>query len=117
MFDGITKGTWMIDENRVKVNKHGCTKYPLRVEGVGLNEINVAISYEIEPNRSNAEFIAFAFNLQQKYDIGLFELVVDTLEESKRQIEYLNDKFTKTGTSESVLSQIDSVLSRVKQNK
>ena len=80
MFENITKGVWSIDEDRVKVNKHGSTVYPLCVEDGKSNQVNVVRSYEIQPDRSNAEFIAFAFNLQQRYDISKFEEAVELLE-------------------------------------
>lgn len=80
MFENITKGVWSIDEDRVKINKHGSTVYPLRAEDGKLNQTNVVRCYEIQPDRSNAEFIAYCFNLQQRFDISKLEEAVELLE-------------------------------------
>lgn len=111
-FENITKGIWMIDEDRVKINKHGSTKYPLRVEDGFFNQINVVVSYETEPNRDNAEFVCFAFNLQQKYDIGLFEETVSQLQKILDYWDSGNSTREKT-----MWDRTRSILTQVKQNK
>jgi hypothetical protein len=39
--------------------------------------------------------------------------LADTLKEAKLQIEYLDEKFTKTGTSQNVLTKIDMLLEKL----
>jgi len=80
MFENITKGVWSIDKRNVKVNKHGSMVYPLRVKDGVLTKKNVVKCYSIDADKSNAEFIAYCFNLQQRFDISKLEESVKMLE-------------------------------------
>lgn len=66
-------------------------------------------------SKENAEFIAYCFNLQQRFDISKLEETIELLEESNRQIEYMQQKFKPTGTGNSVLSRINSLLTQIKK--
>lgn len=82
-FENISKGIWSIDEDRVKENKHGVSVIPLRIDNCPehySSACNVVRVYEPDGNLDNAEFIAFCFNLQQRYDISKFEEAVKLLE-------------------------------------
>ena len=64
-----------------------------------------------EQEKEDAQFVAFCFNLQQKYDIGLFE-------EALRMIEHLSDSLEEEyGHSLSICDDARELLDRIKQNK
>lgn len=51
-------------------------------------QIGHCIHISNDENRyANAEFIAFCFNLQQKYDLSMFEQILDTCELANKALE------------------------------
>lgn len=60
MFENISKGRFIASGNAVHVNEHEC----------------IHVSHD-EARRENAEFIAYCFNLQQRYDISKLDEAVN----------------------------------------
>lgn len=99
MFEKSQDGVMSIDEDSVKVNKHGSTVFPLRIDDPAIGcpiKINVCRVYEPEGDDTFAKFIAYCFNLQRHYDISKLEEAVDILKsicsgsgiiDAKRRIE------------------------------
>ena len=81
MFENITKGVWSIDEDKTNVNEYGVTEISLRVDLTGSESpFNNVIVYEPDGKTVNAEFIAYCFNLQQRFDIGKLEEAIKLLD-------------------------------------
>lgn len=72
MFENIKAENVFINEDKTKTNRHGVNVYSLDASG----EINVAKTWD----EDYAKFIAYCFNLQQRYDISKLEEAVKLLE-------------------------------------
>jgi len=111
-FENITKGNWSIEEDRIRINKHGSTIYPLQIEDGNNWFVDAVRVAELEPDRTNAEFIAFAFNLQQKLDISCYDEVIKLIGEIEAFF-----CFNNTPSKEDILgikNQIQQVLIKAK---
>jgi len=79
MFENLTSGIWSIDKDKIKLNEYGVTEILLRIDGAE-SSFNDVVVYEPDGEIVNAEFIAFAFNLQQRFDISKLEEAVEMFE-------------------------------------
>ena len=81
MFENITKGEF---------KAFGSGVFKKGIEIIYNKETKVNKAHNNTPE--DAEFIAYCFNLQQRFDISKLEEAVEMLEESNRQIEYMQQK-------------------------
>jgi len=65
--------------------------------------------------KQNAEFICFCFNLQQKYDIGLFEETVELLSTLTEKFDYKKQSIYSFAMND--IDKAKSLLLKLKQNK
>ena len=106
-FENITKGNWSIDEDESKVNEYGVTEISLRVDWDG-NEssINNVIVYEPDGETVNADFIAYCFNLQQRFDISKLEEAVEALQLAQSHINIFTPSDVKNPELNKLIEQL-----------
>ena len=86
MFKNITQGAFYIRE---LLDENSSFEIDFKNDYACMNTLayTANVDVNIDEERANAEFIAFCFNLQQKYDILKFEECVLLLE---KQLDYLD---------------------------
>lgn len=99
MFENIKAENVFVNEDKTKTNRHGVNVYSLDASG----EINVAKTWD----EDYAKFIAYCFNLQQRYDISKLEEAVSLLE--------IANKPTTHDSVKELSSRIEQLLKQIKK--
>jgi len=109
MFDSITKGECKIVGYAGEHDEGGAV---IKCGDIHVCSTSYARKDKWDEYHDNAKFISFAFNLQQKYDIGLLSVAVDQLQ---KILDYWDSgNFTRDPL---MWSNTREVIKAIKQNK